>query len=716
MPSRKLIIDGREIEADDSLTLLQACERAGGEIPRFCYHERLSVAGNCRMCLVEWVGAPKPQASCALQVRDIFPNKDGTPAKINTNSQVARKAREGVMEFLLINHPLDCPICDQGGECDLQDQAMGYGRAAFNRFRENKRAVEDKYMGPLVATTMTRCIQCTRCVRFATEVAGVPDLGATGRGEDMEITTYLEKAFASELSGNVVDLCPVGALTSKPYAFNARPWELRHTESIDVMDAQGCNIRVDTRGREVMRVLPRLNEEVNEEWISDKARHACDGLARQRLDRPYIRKNGKLQPATWGEAFAAIAARVSTTKPERMAAIVGDLAAAEEIKALKDLMVSLGAKNLDCRQDGAKVGGQRQSYLFNTTIAGVEAADAILLVGVNPRWEAPVLNARFRKAWLSGNVQIAGLGVRSNQTYPVTDIGADVATLEQIANGGHQFAAVLRDAKRPMIVVGASTVARADGAEILRLAAKIAADTGMIGPAGGAAEGGWNGFNVLHTAASRVGALDLGFVPGEGGRDVAAIVDGAQKGEIDFIYLLGADEFDVAHLGRAFIVYQGSHGDAGAHHADVVLPGAAYTEKEGLYVNFEGRVQRARRATFPPGEAKEDWAILRALSDVLGKRLPYDYLDALRAAITADAPHFADHGEIVPHGGAGTTNWGAVGSAGQFDTTLPLGSAMTDFYLTNPIARASVTMAACSREFVTGSSGAVSGSVPRAAE
>jgi NADH-quinone oxidoreductase subunit G len=703
MASRKLIIDGKEIEADDNLTLLQACESTGAEVPRFCYHERLSVAGNCRMCLVEWVGAPKPQASCALQVRDIFPNKDGTPAKINTNSPIARKAREGVMEFLLINHPLDCPICDQGGECDLQDQAMGYGRAAFNRYHENKRAVEDKNMGPIVKTVMTRCIQCTRCVRFATEVAGVPDLGATGRGEDMEITTYLERAFASELSGNIVDLCPVGALTAKPYAFNARPWELRHTESIDVMDAQGCNIRVDTRGREVMRILPRLNEEVNEEWIGDKTRHACDGLGRQRLDRPFIRKSGKLQPASWAEAFAAIAARIAETKPERMAAVAGDLAAAEEIKALKDLMAALGVKNLDCRQDGAHLGGQRQSYLFNTTIAGIEAADAILIVGANPRWEAPVLNARIRKAWLNGNVQIAGIGVPDSQTYPLRDLGSDVAALEQIASGSHEFAGALRDAKRPMIIVGASAIARRDGSAILKLAAKIASETGMIGPAGGPAEGGWNGFNVLHTAASRVGALDLGFVPGEGGRDVAAIVDGAQKGEIDFIYLLGADEFDVGHLGRAFIVYQGSHGDAGAHNADVVLPGAAYTEKEGLYVNIEGRVQRARRATFPPGEAKEDWAILRALSDVIGKRLPYDNLDALRAAIAADAPHFANQGEALPHGGAGATNWTAVGADMPLDTTVRLASTMTDYYLTNPIARASATMAICSRQFVTDS-------------
>ena len=702
MATRKLIVDGKEVEAEETLTLLQACEQAGAEIPRFCFHERLSVAGNCRMCLVEWVGAPKPQASCALQVKDIFPNKDGTPAKINTTSAYARKAREGVMEFLLINHPLDCPICDQGGECDLQDQAMGYGRAAFHRFNENKRAVEDKYMGPLVKTIMTRCIQCTRCVRFATEVAGVPDLGATGRGEDMEITTYLEKAFASELSGNVVDLCPVGALTSKPYAFNARPWELRKTESIDVMDAQGCNIRVDARGPQVMRVLPRLNEDLNEEWISDKARHACDGLQRQRLDRPYVRVNGKLKPATWNEAFAAIAAKVQGTKGKRMAAVVGDLAAAEEIKALKDLMSALGSPNLECRQDGAKIGGgPRQTYLFNSTIVGVEAADAILLVGANPRWDAPVLNARIRKAWLAGPLKVANIGPAVDLTYPVEQLGADIATLEAIANGSHAFAQVLKDAKRPMIVLGSGVLTRADGAAILKLAAKIAGDTGMIGPAGTAAEGGWNGFNILHTAASRVAALDLGFLPHDGGRDLAGIVDGAQKGEVDFIYLLGADEFDVGHLGRAFIVYQGSHGDAGAHNADVILPGSAYTEKDGTYVNFEGRVQKAERAVFPPGEAKEDWAIIRALSDVLGVTLPYDDRGQLRAAMIKHAPQLGQTGMVPLHADTAAATWGAIGQSGPLDRA-PVGQGIADYYLTNPIARASETMAKCSLEFVTG--------------
>jgi NADH-quinone oxidoreductase subunit G len=697
----KLIINGKEIDAEPTLTLLQACEMAGAEIPRFCYHERLSVAGNCRMCLVEWVGSPKPQASCALQVKDIPPNRDGTPAKINTNSLVAKKAREGVMEFLLINHPLDCPICDQGGECDLQDQAMSYGRAAFNRYREYKRAVEDKYMGPLVKTQMTRCIHCTRCIRFATEVAGVPDLGATGRGEDMEVTTYLEQAIASELSGNVIDLCPVGALTSGPYAFTARPWELHKTESIDVMDAIGCNIRVDSRGREVMRILPRTNEAVNEEWISDTSRFAWTGLKRQRLDQPYVRKGGNLVPASWHEAFEAIATRLRTARPERMAAIVGDLAALEEIKALKDLMAGFGVVNLDCRQDGAKLHfAPRQSYLFNSAIAGIDFSDAILLIGANPRWEAPVLNARIRKAWLNGLLRIANVGVACDLTYPVMQLGASPVVLEAIANGSHEFVKTLKDSKRPMLIVGRGALARPDGAAILAMCVRIAAETGMIGPAGAIAEGAWNGFNVLHTAAARVGALDLGFVPRRGGRDVAGILDGASKGEIEAVYLLGADEIDMTGLGEAFVIYQGTHGDAGAQRADIVLPGAAYTEKSGLYVNTEGRVQLANRATFPPGDAREDWAILRALSDVLGKRLPYDDIDALRRAIIVDAPQLGRRGEAPVLPGTDPGIWNAIGAAGPVDGARPLASPITDFYLTNPILRASETMAECSRLFV----------------
>ncbi len=697
----KLIIDGRKIDADPSLTLLQACELAGAEIPRFCYHERLSIAGNCRMCLVEWVGSPKPQASCALQVRDIPPNRDGTPAKINTKSPTARRAREGVMEFLLINHPLDCPICDQGGECDLQDQAMAYGRASFTRYREFKRAVEDKYMGPLVKTSMNRCIHCTRCIRFATEIAGVPDLGATGRSEDMEITTYLQKAIASELSGNVIDLCPVGALLSKPYSFTARPWELRKTESIDVMDGMGCNIRVDSRGREVMRILPRVNEAVNEEWLGDKSRFVWDGLRRQRLDQPYIRQNGRLERATWTQALALAASKLKATPADQIAAIVGDLAAAEEIKALKDLMRGLGVRHLDCRQDGAKITpAPRQGYLFNTGFAGVEAADALLLIGTNPRSEAPVLNARIRKTWLNSNLRIANIGLPLDLTYPCQQLGERAGVLEQIASGEHGFAQLLKDAKRPMLIVGQGALARGDGAAILALAVRIASQTGMIGPAGTPAEGGWNGCNVLHTAAARVGALDLGFVPEAGGRDVAGILGGAASGEIDLVYLLGADELDMVRFGRAFVIYQGSHGDAGASRADIVLPGAAYTEKSGLYVNSEGRVQLAERATFPPGDAREDWAVLRALSGAIGQPLPYNDVESLRSAIMIDAPHFAHRGALPLSPGADPAIWGKIGTLGKFDPDLPLRSTIDDYYLTNAIARASTTMAECSRMFV----------------
>ena len=692
----KISVDGKEIEVPADFTLLQACEAAGAEIPRFCYHERLSIAGNCRMCLVELKGSPKPVASCAWGVRDCRPGPNGEAPVVLTTSPMVKKAREGVMEFLLINHPLDCPICDQGGECDLQDQAMGYGHAKFHRFDENKRAVTDKNMGPLVKTVMTRCIHCTRCVRFMAEVAGSDQIGATGRGEDMEITTYLEHAISSEMSANIVDLCPVGALTSKPYAFNARPWELTKTESVDVMDAVGSAIRVDARGAEVMRVLPRVNEEVNEEWIADKTRHAVDGLKRQRLDTPYVRKDGKLKPATWAEAFAAIAAKVKATKPEKMAAIVGDLVSAEPVKALKDLMVSLGVANLECRQDGAKVGGgARQGYLFNTTIRGIDDADALLLVGTNPRWEAPIINARIRKAWLKNDLKIFRLGPPADLPYNVTDLGNSASDLADVATKGAAFDA-LKAAKRPMVIVGAGALARPDGAAILAACAEIARNTGMIGPGG---EGGWNGLNVLHSAAARVGALDLGFLPQKGGKDMAGILEAAGKGEVDFVYLLGADEFDTAKLGKAFVVYQGTHGDAGAHRADVILPGAAYTEQNGTYVNTEGRVQLAKRATFPPGDAREDWAILRALSDVLGKKLPYDDLNALRAAMVKDAPTFATTDRSAANPGADAAIWTSIGTKGTIAKTgfeYPI----RDFYLTNPIARASVTMAECSRLFV----------------
>ena len=633
----KLIVDGHEIDVPGEYTLLQACEAAGAEIPRFCFHERLSIAGNCRMCLIEVVGMPKPQASCAMGVKDLPPNRDGTPKVISTRSPMVKKAREGVMEFLLINHPLDCPICDQGGECDLQDQAMAYG-VDSSRYQENKRAVEEKYIGALVKTIMTRCIHCTRCIRFSTEVAGVPELGAIGRGEDMEITTYLEQAMTSELQGNVVDLCPVGALTSKPYAFAARPWELTKTELVDVMDALGSAIRIDTRGREVMRILPRVNDDVNEEWISDKTRHVVDGLRTQRLDQPYIREDGRLRATTWPAAFEAIAAKLKGVRKERIGAIAGDLAAAEEMFALKDLMTRLGVGNLDCRQDGSAIDPAwgRASYLFNATIAGIDQSDALLIVGANPRWEAAVLNARIRKRWRAGNYPIGVIGERPNLTYQYDYLGKGPETLADLAAGKHAFAEVLKGAQHPLIILGAGALARADGAAIAALAAKAAQSLGAV-------KDGWNGFSVLQTTASRVGALDLGFVPASGGMKAAQMAD---AGALDVVFLLGADEVEIAP--GAFVIYLGTHGDSGAHRADVILPGAAYPEKSGIYVNTEGRVQMAARASFPPGEAREDWAILRALSDVLGHRLPYDSLSQLRAAMFKAHPHLQRIGQIAP--------------------------------------------------------------------
>ncbi|OYW61501.1 MAG: NADH-quinone oxidoreductase subunit G [Rhizobiales bacterium 12-68-15] len=680
----KIVVDGTEVDVPAEYTLLQACEAAGVEIPRFCFHERFSIAGNCRMCLVEVKGGPpKPTASCAMAVKDLRPGPNGEAPVVLTKSPMVKKAREGVMEFLLINHPLDCPICDQGGECDLQDQAMAYG-VDTSRFAENKRAVEDKYIGPLVRTSMNRCIHCTRCVRFTTEVAGVSDLGAIGRGEDMEITTYLEHAMRSEMQGNVADLCPVGALTHKPYQFHARPWELSKTESIDVMDAVGSNIRIDTRGREVMRILPRTSEAVNEEWISDKTRYVWDGLKTQRLDRPYVRRNGRLAPATWMEAFDAIAAKVKATPANRIGAIVGDLATAEEAFALKELVGKLGSGNIDCRQDGTRIDPAlgRATYVFNPGIAGIEDADAILLVGTDPRSEAPVLNARIRKRWraTAGNLRIGLVGVPADLTYPYDYLGAGPETLADLAGAG-TFADVLKGAERPLIIVGQGALARADGAAVLALAARLAVSVGAV-------KDGWNGFAVLHTAAARVGALDVGCVPAAGGLDAAAL---ASPGGADIVFLLGADEIEIAP--GAFTVYIGTHGDRGAHRADVILPGAAYSEKSGLYVNTEGRVQFANRAAFPPGEAREDWAILRALSEVLGQKLPYDQLSALRAALVAAHPHFGRIDMVETADPAALT---ALAQQGGTTDKAAFAPAITDFYLTNPIARASAIMAECS--------------------
>ena len=670
----KVKIDGVEIEVPAGITVLQACELAGIEIPRFCYHERLSIAGNCRMCLVEVKpGPPKPQASCALPVAD--------KQEIFTQTPTVKKARNGVMEFLLINHPLDCPICDQGGECDLQDQAMAYGFDR-SRYHENKRAVPDKELGPLVKTSMNRCIHCTRCIRFATEVAGVEELGATGRGESMEVTTYVEHALTTELSGNLVDLCPVGALTSKPYAFEARSWELGKTESIDVMDGLGSNIRVDTRGAQVMRVLPRLNDDVNEEWISDKTRHAVDGLRYQRLDRPYVRRGGKLVEATWDQAFGAIEARLKGLDGSRIAAIAGDQCDAESMVALKDLMVALGSPNIDCRQDGAKLdGGPRGSYIFNPGVRGIDSADAVLLIGTNPRWESPVLNARLRKRYLAGRLAIASIGPAVDLTYPVERLGAGPATLRELADGKHGFFEKLKGAKHPLIVLGMGALAREDGAAVMALARDLAEKVNAV-------REDWNGFAVLHTTAARVGGLDLGLVPAEGGRDVAGILAGCEKREIDFVYLLAADEIDTKRLGKAFVVYQGHHGDAGAHRADVILPGAAYTEKPGTYVNTEGRVQLGQRAAYPPGDAREDWAILRALSERLGKTLPYDTFDDVRARLVAVNKSFAALDLQV----AGT--WGPFGKEGAL-SEAPFVSPVGNFYMTCPISRASKTMAEC---------------------
>jgi len=687
-------VDGKLVEVPDYFTLMQAAEAAGAEIPRFCYHERLSVAGNCRMCLIEVKGGPpKPQASCAMGIKDLRPGPNGEPPEIFTNTPMVKKAREGVMEFLLINHPLDCPICDQGGECDLQDQAMAYG-VDSSRFAENKRAVEDKYMGPLVKTSMNRCIQCTRCVRFTTEVAGITELGAIGRGEDLEITTYLEQALSSELSGNVVDLCPVGALTSKPYAFQARPWELVKTESIDVMDAVGSNIRVDSRGREVMRILPRVNDAVNEEWISDKTRHVWDGLKSQRLDRPYIRVNGKLRPASWDEAFAAVAKAVKASgMGNKVGAIAGDLASVEDMYALKALMTAMGSGMTDVRppMSGIDPGMPRSAYLFNPTIAGIEEADAILIVGSNPRKEAPVLNARIRKAWRARNTPIAVIGDHADLTYDYEYLGNDIADLAKVA-GGQGFGEKLKAAKKPLVIVGEGAVSHGAawnkqiGRDVIALASKAA----MLGEV---AEG-WNGYALLHNAASRVGGIDIGFVPHNGGVCSADQVKAAGEGKLEVLFLLGADEYDTRAMGNAFVVYVGTHGDAGAHRADVILPAAAYTEKSGTYVNTEGRVQVTERAVFPPGEAKEDWAIFRALSAVLGMPLPFNSLRDLRKALYAEFPHLAQIDQIVPAGLDGVRD---LAGREIKTSSARLASPIGDFYMTNPIARASAIMAECSQ-------------------
>ena len=670
----KLTVDGIEVEVPAGATVLQACEAAGAEIPRFCYHERLSIAGNCRMCLVEMEKSPKPVASCAM------PAADGQV--VMTTTPKVKKAREGVMEFLLINHPLDCPICDQGGECDLQDQSLAYGKG-HTRYHENKRAVTEKYMGPLIKTVMTRCIHCTRCIRFAEEVAGIEEIGAIGRGENMQITSYLEAAVSSELSGNVIDLCPVGALTSKPYAFAARSWELKKTPGIDVMDAVGTNIVFHARGTQIMRVTPRINDDVNEEWASDKTRFAIDGLMKRRLDAPYVRKAGKLVKVSWPEAFAAIRDGLSGIAPADIAGIVGDLSAVEDMVAFKDLLNGLGSTRIEGRQDGASIPtGARTDYLFNSTLAGIETADAVLLIGTDPRHEAPLVNTRLRKIIRGKRGRVFGLGTPVDLTY-------DIEWLDEVTDA---VADVFAKAERPAIVVGMG----ADFAAARALADRL-----------GVVKDGWNGWNVLHTAAARVGALDLGLTV-DGG--VASLSDAKA------LFLLGADEIEAG--ANAFTVYIGTHGDRGVRHADVILPSAAYGEKPGTWVNLEGRVQRGQRATFPPGEAREDWTIFRALSDVLGKTLPYNDATALRTRIAGEWPWLAVEGltadtvhagagdepvrhidDIVGQGGAGgdaqvsTVSTGNRNGPGDVERKHA-------FYLSNPIARASDTMAECIRDIV----------------
>ena len=651
---RKIKIDDKIIEVDPNLTLIQACEQAGVEIPRFCYHERLSIAGNCRMCLVEVVGGPpKPAASCAMQVKDLRPGPDGAPSEIRTNSPMVKKAREGVMEFLLINHPLDCPICDQGGECDLQDQAMAYG-IDFSRYREPKRAADDLNLGPLVETHMTRCISCTRCVRFTTEVAGITQMGQTGRGEDSEITSYLNLTLDSNLQGNIIDLCPVGALVSKPYAFTARPWELTKTESIDVMDALGSSIRIDTKGREVMRILPRNHDGVNEEWISDKTRFVWDGLRRQRLDRPYIRENGRLRAASWPEALAAAAAAM---KGKRVAGLVGDLAPVEAAYSLKLLVEGLGG-HVECRTDGARLpAGNRGAYVGTAAIADIDSAERILLIGTNPRIEAPVLNARIRRAWARG-AKVALIGEGVDLTYDYRHLGTDRAALAELVKMDHSE----KMAAPGVIIVGQGALREADGEAVLAHVMAMAAASGSR-------------VLILHTAASRVGAMDVGCAT-EGG--LAAAIEGAEV-----ILNLGADEVEIAP--GAFVIYQGSHGDRGAHRADIILPGACYTEENGLFVNTEGRPQLALRANFAPGEAKENWAILRALSAELGQALPWDSLAALRRALV-DAAEMRHRIDEVAQNETQPLELRDMGRA-SFRT------AVSDFYLTNPIARSSPLMA-----------------------
>lgn len=672
----KLTVDGSEIEVEEGLTVMQACEAAGIEIPHFCFHERLKIAGNCRMCLVEMERAPKLIASCAMPVSEGMVIKTDTPK--------VKKSREGVMEFLLINHPLDCPICDQGGECDLQDQAFKYGKGK-NRYVENKRSVKDKNLGPLVKTEMTRCIHCTRCIRFSTEVAGVPEMGAINRGEHMEIVSYLEKTLTSELSGNVIDLCPVGALTSKPYEFTARSWELEKTESIDVMDALGSNIRIDSRGLEVMRILPKLNEDINEEWLSDKARFAYDGLKVQRIDKPYVRENGKLVESSWDEAISRIVENISYIKGESIAAIAGTMVNAESLFLLKKMLGTLGSENVDANQYGYKLDTtSRSNYLFNSGISGVEESDVCLLVGANPRQVAPVLNARIGKMVRNGNMHIARIGEADDQTYPIEELGEDLKALESILAGKGDFAKKFKNASKPMIIVGDGVLTRSDSHGILSLLHDIAEKYDVVSSE-------WNGFNIMHNHASMVAALDLGFYSGKNGSGTSDILKATQEGKIKILYLLAADDIDVNEIGKdCFVIYQGHHGDSSVSRADVVLPEAAYTEQDGIFVNMEGRPQYARAAISPLGQARESWDIITYLARKLDVPIQVDSLAAVRDMMAKENIVFANIDEVIP------TNFVPFKSSVKL-LKKGLQKVEMNYYMTDPISRASVTMARCSK-------------------
>ncbi|MGI4752184.1 MAG: NADH-quinone oxidoreductase subunit NuoG [Janthinobacterium lividum] len=658
----KLTIDGQEIEVSEGTTVYQACTKAGKEIPHFCYHERLKIAGNCRMCLVEMEKSPKPIASCAMPA--------GNGMVIHTDTPMVKKAREGVMEFLLVNHPLDCPICDQGGECDLQDQAFRYGKGT-NRFHENKRSIKDKYMGPLIKTAMTRCIQCTRCIRFANDIAGIEEMGAIHRGEHMEVTSYLEQTLDSEISGNMIDICPVGALNSKPYAFKARKWELRHTASIGVHDAEGSNIRIDSRGDEVMRVLPRVNEEINEEWLSDKNRFSYDGLKYQRLDQPYIKKNGKLVSASFNEALEAIADKIKSIKPEKITAFAGALASVEAMFMLKTFLQKLGCNNYSVNQFDYKLDTtQRANYLFNTTIAGLEKADLCLLIGANPRQIAPVLNSRIGGRVRAGSLKVVRIGEGHNQTYKIQDLGSELKILEELALDEHKFAEELKVAKYPMIIVGDGVYGRNDGHAILSLIHKIVDKYNIM-------RDDWKGFNILHNHASMVGGLDIGFDTSLGKLE-----------DIELVYLLGADELPFDKLKSAFIVYQGHHGNIGATKADVILPSAAYTEQSGIYVNLEGRPQIAEKAVSPVGKAKEDIAIIKELADCLKLDTPVSNLQEIRTKLAKEYPIFANIGKIID-------NKFAKFSSKDKLSKEPITAETINYYMTDVISKNSVTMARC---------------------